>query len=140
MFERILLAVDGSEHSMQAARIAGDLARGMQSEMLRVVVVLESISSQAGDANWQRAVDARLEHARSVLQKTREIVGSIPGMLQSEFTDGQCAEAISSVAKMRGSTIIVIASQSPEVAAELVLEGMNESALRRASCPVLIVR
>jgi nucleotide-binding universal stress UspA family protein len=37
MFERILLAVDGSEHSLHAAREAGDLARAMKSEILWVV-------------------------------------------------------------------------------------------------------
>jgi nucleotide-binding universal stress UspA family protein len=140
MFDRILLAVDGSEHSIQAAKVAGEIARTMRSQALRVVVVLEDLPGHVDEPHETVAINARLENGKAVLRKTCEILGKIPGELQCELTEGPSAEAVSSVARMRGSTMIVMAPRCPEVAAELILEGMNGNAASRASCPVLIVR
>jgi len=51
MFEKILLAVDGSEHSLRSAKEAGDLARAMKSDSLRIVVAFDSIPPYLGEPN-----------------------------------------------------------------------------------------
>lgn len=38
VFKQILLAVDGSEHALKAAKLAGDLARAVNAAHLRVVI------------------------------------------------------------------------------------------------------
>jgi nucleotide-binding universal stress UspA family protein len=38
MFDKILLAVDGSDHALHAARIAAEMARGMKPKEFRIVV------------------------------------------------------------------------------------------------------
>jgi nucleotide-binding universal stress UspA family protein len=140
MFENILVAVDGSELSMDAARRAGDLARQMKAKVLRVVVVLESIPARVGNPNWERESDERLKEAQGVLQRACESVGDIPGLLHCELTEGPPAEAISSVARMRDCSLIVMASRGPDEIAELVLEGNGRRAGRDAPCPILVVR
>ena len=47
----LLLAVDGSEHSMRAAKEAGDLARALNSSTLRIVVAFDNIPSYYGEPN-----------------------------------------------------------------------------------------
>ena len=45
MFERILLAVDGSDNALHAAQVAAEMAQAMKSEQLRIVVCFEGIPS-----------------------------------------------------------------------------------------------
>ena len=140
MFEKILLAVDGSEHSIHAAKEAGDLARTMKSEILRIVVAFDGIPPYLGEPNLQQAIDARMKEANIILQKAQEAVGKIPGEIHTELIEGSPAEAIINVAKTRGSTVIVMGSRGLSTIAELVLGSTSHKVVSHASCPVLIVR
>ena len=140
MFEKILLAVDGSEHSLRSAKEAGDLARAMKSEILRIVVAFDGIPPYLGEPNLQQAIDARMKEANAILQKAQDAVGKIPGEIHTELIEGPAAEAIINVAKTRGSTVIVIGSRGLSTIAELVLGSTSHKVVSHASCPVLIVR
>lgn len=140
MFEKILLAVDGSEHSLHAAREAGDLARAMKSNVLRIVVAFDGIPAYLGEPNLQQAIDARMKEANKILQRAQEAVGKIPGEIHTELIEGPPAEAIINVAKTRGSTVIVMGSRGLSTIAELVLGSTSHKVVSHAACPVLIVR
>jgi nucleotide-binding universal stress UspA family protein len=140
MFEKILLAVDGSEHSLHAAREAGDLARAMKSDILRIVVAFDGIPGYLGEPNREQAIEARVKTANGILQKAQEAVGEIPGEVHTELIEGSPAEAIINVAKTRGSTVIVMGSRGMSAIAELVLGSTSHKVVSHASCPVLVVR
>jgi nucleotide-binding universal stress UspA family protein len=140
MFEQILLAVDGSEHSLRSAKEAGDLARAMKSEILRIVVAFDSIPPYLGEPNLQQAIDARMKEANAILQKAQDAVGKIPSELHTELIEGPAAEAIINVAKTRGSTVIVMGSRGMSAIAELVLGSTSHKVVSHAPCPVLIIR
>jgi nucleotide-binding universal stress UspA family protein len=140
MFERILLAVDGSEHGYKAARTAADLARAMNSERLRIVVVFEKIPPYLGEPNFQKAIDSRLVDAQAILQKAVEIVGDVPAEVHTELIEGDAAESIIEVARTRNSDVIVMGSRGLGRLAGLVLGSTSQKVVSHASCPVLIVR
>ena len=140
MFEKILLAVDGSEHSMRAAKEAGDLARAMKSDILRIVVAFDNIPRYLGEPNREQAIQPRLQEANEILRKAQEAVGKIPGELPTELIEGSPAEAIINVAKTRGSSVIVMGSRGLSSIAELMLGSTSHKVVSHASCPVLIVR
>jgi len=140
MFENILLAVDGSEHSIHSAKEAGDLARAMKSDTLRIVVAFDSIPPYLGEPNLQQAIDARMKDANAILQRAQEVVGKIPGEIHTELIEGSPAEAIINVAKTRGSTVIVMGSRGMSAIAELVLGSTSHKVVSHAPCPVLVVR
>lgn len=140
MFEKVLLAVDGSEHSLHAAKEAGDLARAMKSKILRIVIAFDSIPPYLGEPNLQIAIDARMKQAQAILNKAQNAIGKIPGEVHTEFVEGSPAEAIINVAKTRESTVIVMGSRGMSSIAELVLGSTCHNVVNHASCPVLIVR
>ena len=140
MFEQILLAVDGSEHSLRSAKEAGDLARAMKSEILRIVVAFDSVPPYLGEPNFQQAIDARMKEANAILQKAQDSVGKIPGEIHTEFIEGSPAEAIINVAKTRNSTVIVMGSRGLSTITELVLGSTSHKVVSHAPCPVLIIR
>ena len=140
MFERILLAVDGSEHALHAARKAAELARTMNSKELRIVVSYEAIPLYLGEPNLQIAIDNRLREAKAVLKRATEEVGEVPSEIHTELIEGDAAESIIDIARTRASEVIVMGSRGLGGLAGLLLGSTSQKVVAHAPCPVLIVR
>jgi nucleotide-binding universal stress UspA family protein len=140
MFEKILLAVDGSEHALRAAKLAGDLARTLKPEELRIVVAYDPVPSYLGDPNMQKVIDSRLSEAQTVLKAVQGTVGDVPCEVHTELLEGPPAEAIIDVATTRGSDLILMGSRGLGRLAGLVLGSQTQKVVSLAPCPVLIVR
>ena len=140
MFEKVLLAVDGSDHALHAARLAADLARSMKSKEFRIVVAYDSIPPYLGEPNMQYAIDARMKEAQSILQAAVETVGDVPAEIYTELIEGSSADAIINVAVTRASDVIVMGSRGLGTLAGLLLGSTSQKVVSHAPCPVLIVR
>ena len=140
MFEKILLAVDGSEHALHAARTAADLARTLNAKEFRIVVVYDFIPPYLGEPNMQFAIDARMEAAKAVSENAVDAVGKLPCKVHTEFIEGSAAEAVIQVAVTRQSDVIVMGSRGLGTLAGLLLGSTSQKVVAHAPCPVLIVR
>jgi len=132
MFEKILLAVDGSDHALHAARKAAELARTMKSKELRIVVSYDTIPLYLGEPNLQTAIDNRLREAQAVLKRATEEVGEIPCGIHTELIEGDAAEAIIDVARTRASDIIVMGSRGLGRLADLLLGSTSQKVVAHA--------
>lgn len=140
MFEKILLAADGSDHALHATQIAAELARNPNAKELRVVVAYDMIPPYFGEPNMQIAIDARMEEAKTVMQKTIEAIGKVPCEIHTELIEGSAAEAIIDVATTRKSNVIVMGSRGLGKLAGLLLGSTSQKVVSHAPCPVLITR
>jgi nucleotide-binding universal stress UspA family protein len=140
MFNNILLAVDGSDHSLNATRTAAQLARTLNSAELRIVVVYDSIPPFLGEPNMQTAINTRLDQAQGILRKAEEAIGDIPSKVHTELIAGDPAESIIGVATTRRNDLIVMGSRGLGRLAGLVLGSTSQKVVSHAPCPVLIVR
>ena len=140
MFDKILLSVDGSEHALNAARTAADLARAMKASEIRIVVAYDFIPPYLGEPNMQYAIDARMEEAKAVMQKAVDAVGDTSCEIHTEIIEGPAAEAIINVAATRKSDVIVMGSRGLGTLAGLLLGSISQKVVAHAPCPVLIVR
>jgi nucleotide-binding universal stress UspA family protein len=140
MFKDILLAVDGSEHALRATHTAAQLARAMNPDTLRIVVVYDPVSPWLGDPNFQAAISARLNESQEILQKAVEAIGDVPSEIHTELLEGNPAEAIIAIAQTRQSDLIVLGSRGLGQLAGLLLGSTSQKVVSHAPCPVLIVR
>jgi len=140
MFEKVLLAVDGSEHALHAARTAADLARTVNAKEFRIVVAYDFIPPYLGEPNMQYAIDARIEESNKIMEAAIKVVGDLPCEIHTEFLEASPAEAIISVANTRHSDVIVIGSRGLGTLAGLLLGSTSQKIVAHAPCPVLIVR
>ena len=140
MFNRILLAVDGSEHAVHAAKVAAELAHRMKSVELRIVTAYDPIPPYLGEPNLQVAIDARLIEAQEILKRAVELVGDSNVDVHTELIEGNPAEAIIEVAQTRNSDVIVMGSRGLGRLAGLLLGSTSQKVVSHAPCPVLIVR
>ena len=140
MFENILLAVDGSEHALHAARVASNLANVMKSQTLRIVVAYEPIPVHLGEPYMQEAINARLKETELIMEKTVQELGTVSAEIHTELIEGNPAEVIIEVAQTRTSNVIVMGSRGLGKLAGLVLGSTSQKVVSHAPCPVLIVR
>jgi nucleotide-binding universal stress UspA family protein len=140
MFNNILLAVDGSEHSLHAAKMAGDVARAMQSATLRIVVAFDSIPAYLGEPNFDQITSRRVLEADAILKSAQEAVGQVPAEIHTEVLEGSPAEAIIDVASTRQNDLIIMGSRGLGTLSGLLLGSQSQKVVSHATCPVLIVR
>lgn len=140
MFENILLGVDGSEHALRAAKVAGDLARTVQAKTLRIVTAFDPVPTYLGEPHLEAAISARMKEAEQVLQNAQQAVGNIPGEVHVEVLEGPPAEAILKVAATRHNDLIVMGSRGLGRLSGALLGSQSQKVVQHATCPVLIVR
>ena len=139
MFKNILLGVDGSEHALHAAKVAGELARQLGSDMW-VVACFDPVPAYLGEPNLQHAVNLRLQQAEEVLAPALEEIGKIPGLLRKEILEGPPAEAILNVAQARDNDLIIMGTRGRGQLAGLLLGSQSHKVITHASCPVMLIR
>lgn len=139
MFENILLAVDGSEHAHEAAKVAGDLAR-LSGGTLRVVTAFEKLSRHLGEPNLSHAIAERMEKAEQILSEATERIGEIPGDCETEALEGDPAETILRVADTFDVDIIIMGTRGLGDMRSLILGSQSHKVVSAATCPVMLVR
>jgi nucleotide-binding universal stress UspA family protein len=140
MFDNILLAVDGSEHGLHAAKAAGDLVRAIKSQVLRIIVVYDPVPGNLGEPNLSQTIAARQEEAQEVIENAMKELGEIPAEIHTEIIEGQIADKIVDVASIRNSNMIVMGSRGRTGLASALLGSNSQKVISNAPCPVLIVK
>ena len=140
MFERILLAVDGSEHALHATRKAAELARLMKPVEFRIVVAYDPIPLYLGEPNMQIVITNRKGEAEEILNAAVKEVGTVPCEIHTEILEGDPASAILEIANVRKSDVIVMGWRGLGRLAGLLLGSTSQKVVSHAPCPVLIVR
>ncbi|MCC6259981.1 MAG: universal stress protein [Anaerolineales bacterium] len=140
MFEKLLLAVDGSEHALHATRKAAELARRMGSRELCLVIAYEMIPPYLGEPNLQFAINNRKNYAEEIRAGALKEIGDVPCEIHTEVVEGDPAEIIINLATSRKSDLIVMGSRGLGRLAGLVLGSTSQKVVSHAPCPVLIVR
>ncbi len=148
MYERILVATDGSELSEQAVTSAIDLALLMQAELVAVKVVHHYPSGyfegslllsqmevtrlrEQADAESQRVVDAVKAKAEAKGVKNPKAI-----VMQSEGV----SEAIIEAARVHHCDLIVMASHGRRGIKRLLMGSETLHVLTHSHTPVLVLR
>ena len=139
MFENILLAVDGSDHSLKAAKLAGDLAR-LSGGKLRVVTVYEEVPSYLGEPNLSQTIAKRTAKAEELLDKATKEIGEIPGDCEAEILSGDPAETILQVVDIYNINLIIMGTRGQGGIKSLLLGSQSHKVVSTAPCPVMLVR
>ncbi|MFM0038469.1 universal stress protein [Paraburkholderia strydomiana] len=146
MYQKILVAVDGSETSTRALNAAIELARdsGARLQPLFVVdVPLMSYDAPGYDPSYVR--DALTEEGRRVLADAAALMGTagVTGptrLAETELMTGEdIAHCIQRAAEEFGADVVVMGTHGRRGVRRLMLGSVAERFLRIAACPVLLI-
>lgn len=139
MFNNILVAVDGSDHALKAAKLAGNLAR-MSGGKLRVITAYEEVPSYLGEPNMSQTIAKRTEKAEEIIEGAVNEIGDIPAGCETEILSGDPAASILRVVESFNIDLIVMGTRGQGSIKSLLVGSQSHKVVSAAPCPVLLVR
>lgn len=137
MFDRILLAVDGSPKSEKTILIALDMAERYGSAVT-IVHVREYERYEGSDVDLGPPIPAE-ELVNDVLTRFRDKGIEAHGEIR-RVSSGNTPEQIVAVAEAVKAELIVLGSRGMSEWKSLMLGGVANKVVQHAMCPVLLVR
>ncbi len=148
---KILLATDGSEHAVNAAKKCAEIIRVTDETQIKILSVVEMTIPVAADPFgashefYLRIKDQSKDAAEDSVEKLSKV-------LENEFPDGNTVkistdvqlgspkEAIVDEAKSWGADLIVVGSHGYGFWERMLLGSVSDAVIHHAPCSVLIVR
>lgn len=142
--DKILVPVDGSEHGCKAVNWAATLAAELGAQMTLLYVHDLPAAEVMGLASKSRdEIDAIEEaHARPVFDAAQKCLDGVTLSFGGENRTviGDPKEEIVGLAQREGFDHIVIGSRGLSPISELLMGSVSEHVMRKAHCPVTVIR
>ncbi|WP_222913253.1 universal stress protein [Natrinema sp. SYSU A 869] len=136
MYDRILIAVDGSDEAERAAERGLEFARVFDATVAVLHVVDQKSLRLATSADEKERLRERGE---TVLEEIEELASAIGQPVTTELTEGKPAIRIAEYAAKRDAGLIVVGRQGLTGLGKRLLGGVTEQLLRRSDVPVFVV-
>jgi nucleotide-binding universal stress UspA family protein len=139
MFQKILVAYDGSPHSERTLAIAIDLAK-CAGASITLLTAYDKVPAGLGEPNFQEALNHTVVTARDMTLKVLAAVRAAGLTADMNVLEGPAPDAILRVAETEGHDLIVMGSRGLGQFQGLLLGSVSDRVLHHAKIPVLIVR
>ena len=146
MFKKILVAVDGSDQSLKALKLAVEMQGTYDSELLILTVyrhysLLEaSMSMVRGDTKPEAMDNIMREHATTIAENCKASAKEYGSTNVRAFVkNGPPARTIIKFAKSKEADLIVLGSRGQGDLEDFLLGSVSHKVTGLAACPVLVV-
>lgn len=131
MYQKILVPVDGSEHSKRALQEAINLAKMTDGTI--TLLNVQTNPSAATASNGRVEQNKPLNEAQKIVQDAGIAVNTV--LLQ-----GNVVDQIVKTAKDTSSELIIVGARGLSKFEELLLGSVSHGVLEKAPCPVIVTR
>lgn len=139
MYQKILLAADGSENSIRAGQQAAQIASLSEGAIVEILFVMdfskvrgEVLRSQSGEA-------LELERRKKILP-IEELFKQANVTSKVTLLHGDPGPTIVDYANKQSCDMVVIGSRGLNKLQEFVLGSVSHKVAKRVNCPVLLVK
>ena len=155
LFEKILVPLDGSEHSLRALEIAIQIARKFGGKITLIHVYSVAIGPvimpepttltppmmpPMTSAEVAKAVEAIRKAGASILADGEQKVKAEEVQVETILREGHIVQEIIRTAKEGKFDLIVIGGRGISRIRELLLGSVTDGVIHHASCPVLVIK
>jgi len=139
MYQKILLAADGSNHSVRATQEAIKIASMNPHATITVVLVADYSHSKSDVLHSGSSIELDLKRRKKLLP-VEELLKNANMNYRVEVLHGVPGPTIVEFANKQNYEILVIGSRGLNSLQEMVLGSVSHKVVKRAECPVLIVK
>lgn len=140
--KKILIAIDGSEHSHKALEEGRKLAEAFCSEVILLNVVNDFKHNYFHESVYlyEQTREAFELHGKSVIEKAGAAFEGFCGNLHTEIKVGDPAEQIINAIEEMDPDLIVMGSKGLTGIKKVVIGSVSDKVLHHTNKPILIVR
>ncbi|MGG5254050.1 universal stress protein [Neobacillus sp. SM06] len=140
MYQKILVAIDGSEHSKRALKQAVQLTKNLQTtSALTIFHVNQNVPvvdpTVSEEVNIEELIN---EEGGKILKLAEALLAGAEVKYTPRTVFGDPAEEITKAAK--DYDLIIMGSRGLNAISEIVLGSVSHKVIKHATCPVLIVK
>ncbi len=139
MYQKIIIAIDGSEHSNRAISHGKALADKFGAELL-LVHAYPHTSDLFSYNDFEKLISRRKAEGQKILDDARQTLGQAQSSVEEELLEGPEAEAILTVASIREVDLIVMGTRGMGSLEGMLFGSVSNKVVHQAPCSVLIVR
>jgi len=155
IFRKILVPLDGSEHSGRALEVAVQIAKNLNSKLVLLAVypitfvpaspdLTMPTLGTIPDATSAGLINIEIEAARNsgkkILAEAEQKVKSETIEVETQLAEGNAAEIIVEKSKEGKFDLIVMGARGLSTIKKLFIGSVSEGVIKNALCPVLIVK
>jgi nucleotide-binding universal stress UspA family protein len=144
MFEKILVPLDGSDHSTYALEKAIQIAKKFDGKVTLLHAYTPHVVSLPKEYAHAEATPEMVEISReagaNILEQAKDRVETESVQFETLLKMGQAVETIVSVAENGDFDLIVIGARGLSTIKELLLGSVSHGVTAHAKCPVLVVK
>ncbi|MDA2582063.1 universal stress protein [Bacillus cereus] len=139
MYKKILLAVDGSEHSLRATQEAVKIASLINDCKVEIVFVVDfsKVKNEVLHAQGKEELD--LSRRKRLLPIEEKLVSNGVSY-EIKILHGEPGPTIVDYANREIFDLVVLGSRGLNALQEMVLGSVSHKVAKRVQCPVLIVK
>lgn len=137
MFEKILLACDGSAHALRSAEKALELAKLNPQSFISVVYVVDGNTSKSDVLAYGELLEEKRHQKLNAIEEKFELEKI---HFETRILKGEPGPEIVKLANEENYDLVVVGSRGLNAFQEMVLGSVSHKVAKRADCPVLIVK
>ncbi|PSL28799.1 nucleotide-binding universal stress UspA family protein [Planomicrobium soli] len=139
MYQKILVAADGSEHSIRAAREAVRMAKTNPDAVITLLYVIDYEKARSEILHGQSNDEVHFERRKHLLP-LEEIFRSEGVAFETKTLHGTPGPTIVQHANENGYDVVFIGSRGLNSFQEMVLGSVSHKVAKRVHAPVIIVK
>jgi nucleotide-binding universal stress UspA family protein len=140
-YQKLLVTTDFSERAAAGVKEAARLADVLGAKIVYAYVVQDRLPPMmlGSGLRWQEIIESHEQTALEALdQSASELLGDTD--VETVVRIGNPADSVIAIAEEKKVDMIVMASHGYGLMGQIVLGSTTERVLKRAPCPVLVVR
>lgn len=155
LFKKILVPLDGSEHSTRALEVAIEIAKKFNAKITLIHVYSVTVSPVIMPepttlippgvpvmipSEVSKVVEAAREAGSKILSDGEQKAKAEQVEVETVLKGGQTVSEIVKLAKEGNSDLVVIGARGVGRIKELILGSVSDGVMRNTSCPILLVK